>query len=79
MNQCEERSHDILGGQKHNGNLAQRCYRYCWLKSTFSFPSCTQTLCSLLHACLLHAEGDLGVLVAEQNVCNARGWIARGV
>lgn len=25
MNQCEVRSHDILGGQKHNGNLAQCC------------------------------------------------------
>lgn len=25
MDQCEERSHDILGGQKHNGNLAQCC------------------------------------------------------
>jgi len=25
MNQCEVRGHDILGGQKHNGNLAQCC------------------------------------------------------
>lgn len=30
------------------------------------------TLHRLLHACLFHAEGDLGVLVAEQDVCNAR-------
>lgn len=37
------------------------------------------TLHILLHASLLHAEGDLGVLVAEQDVCNTRGWIARGV
>lgn len=44
-------------------------------KSPFSFPSCTQ-LCPLLHARLLHAEGDLGVLVAEQDVCNARGRVA---
>lgn len=35
--------------------------------------------CFLLHACLFHAEGDLRVLVAEQDVCNARGWVARGV
>lgn len=32
-----------------------------------------------LHACLLHAEGDLGVLVAEQYVCNTGRWVARGV
>lgn len=37
------------------------------------------TLHILLHASLLHAEGDLGVLVAEQDVCNTCGWIARGV
>lgn len=37
------------------------------------------TLRFLLHACLFHAEGDLRVLVAEQDVCNARGWVARGV
>lgn len=30
-----------------------------------------------LHAGLLHAEGDLGVLVAEQDVCYTRGWVAR--
>ena len=33
----------------------------------------------LLHAGLLHAEGDLWVLVAEHDVCNTRSWIARGV
>lgn len=49
------------------------------LKSTFSFPHCTETFHLLLHACLFHAEGDLGVLVAEQYVCDARGWVARGV
>lgn len=37
------------------------------------------THCFLLHARLLHAEGDLGVLVAEQDVGDARGWVARGV
>lgn len=30
-----------------------------------------------LHAGLLHAEGDLGVLVAEQDVCYTRRWVAR--
>lgn len=39
----------------------------------------TLTLHILLHAGLLHAEGDLGVLVAEQDVCNTRRWISRGV
>lgn len=37
------------------------------------------TLHILLHAGLLHAEGDLGVLVAEQDVCNTRRWISGGV
>lgn len=34
------------------------------------------TLHILLHASLLHAEGDLWVLVVEHDVCNTRSWIA---
>lgn len=41
--------------------------------------SCAHILHILLHAGLLHAEGDLGVLVAEQDVCNTRRWISGGV
>lgn len=54
---------------------------HCWsigLDSASSW-SCTRTFHILLHAGLLHAEGDLWVLVAEHDVCNTRSWIARGV
>lgn len=51
---------------------------HCWaigLDSASSW-SWTRTLHILLHASLLHAEGDLWVLVVEHDVCNTRSWIA---
>lgn len=53
--------------------------RYCWFKINLLIPKLYTISCFLLHASLLHAEGNLRVLVAEQNVCNTRRWIARGV
>lgn len=53
--------------------------RYCWFKINLFIPALYITFHLLLHACLFHAEGDLGVLVAEQYVCDTRGWVARGV
>lgn len=53
---------------------AARC---CWFSQTLH-PELYTNRWFLSHACLLHAEGDLGVLIAEQDVCYTRGWVARG-
>lgn len=44
--------------------------RYCWFQVNLFTPEPYTNSQLLLHACLLHAEGDLRVLVAEQYVCN---------
>lgn len=44
--------------------------RYCWFKVNLFILELYTNFPFRLHACLLHAEGDLGVLVAEQYVCN---------
>lgn len=44
--------------------------RYCWFKVNLFIPEPYTNSQLLSHACLFHAEGDLGVLVTEQYVCN---------
>lgn len=46
--------------------------RYCWFKVNLFILELYTNFLFWLHACLLHAEGDLGVLVAEQDVCDTR-------
>lgn len=43
--------------------------RYCWFKVNLFIPELYTNAWFLLHARLFHAEGDLGVLIAEQYVC----------
>lgn len=77
--QCGERSCTVLAETQ----MEEWCDAagHCWsigLDSASSW-SCTWTLHILLHAGLLHAEGDLWVLVVEHDVRNTRSWIASRV
>lgn len=62
-------------GRREGRRAAAGC---CWFSHTLPlYPELHTNRGFLLHAGLLHAEGDLGVLVAEKNICYTRGWVAR--
>lgn len=73
------KSDTLSPGTTHGMNMPRHQGLAQGHRAAWALTRVALTLYSLLHAGLLHAEGDLGVLMAEQDVCNTRRWIARGV